>query len=160
VIGNRLQVGRGFGNEYVLGLTTIDGVAEPPAAHRLASALGLIFVEASMALPRRRDRTGDHALTDLVARNRFPEFLYDTHRLMAYGKPARNWIITLENVHVGTADGGCRHSSRTAALIVRLRWPRLRRSELRHSSSSGWVLATRPLDGDDDPVAPDPQAWR
>ena len=66
-VGHGGEVRHGVRHQQVLRLRAVDGVAEAPAAHRLAAALGVVTVQAGMALPARRDRTDDDALPDGVA---------------------------------------------------------------------------------------------
>ena len=49
-------------HQQVFGLAAIDGVAKAPAAGHLAAALGLMSVEATVALATGRDGADDDAL--------------------------------------------------------------------------------------------------
>jgi hypothetical protein len=70
-VGDLGQVGLRVGNEEILGLRAVDGVAEAPAADRLVAravpALRRLAAEAGVALTAGRDGADKDAVTDLVA---------------------------------------------------------------------------------------------
>jgi hypothetical protein len=93
-------------NEDVFGLAAVDGVAETPAAHRLAAALGLEAIKAGMALAAGGDRAGDDALADFISGHRGAEFFDDADGLMSDDASFGDGVLAFEDVDIGAADGG------------------------------------------------------
>ncbi len=109
----RRQVRLGIRYQHVLGLGAVDGIAEAPAAHRLvavaaagAAILGGNAVLAGVGGEAGTDGAGDHALAFLVALHVAAELLDDAHRFVSDGQACRHRVLTLEDMHVGAADGG------------------------------------------------------
>src|SRR5690606_5872365 len=106
------QVGLGVGNQYVLGLGTVDAVAKTPSTH------GFVAVAAAAAVLRGQavlagiggeagaDGAGDDPLAFLVALYVAPELLDDADRFMTDRQAAGHRVLTLEDVYIGAADGG------------------------------------------------------
>src|SRR5690606_21805416 len=111
-VRHRRQVGLGVGHQYVLGLGAVDAVAETPAPHGLvamalaATVLRRIAVLAGVRGEAGADGTSDDPLTFLVALHVAAQLLDDTHRLVTHCQALGHRVLTLEDVHVGAADGG------------------------------------------------------
>ena len=111
-VRHRSEVRHGIGHQHVFGLASVDGVAEAPAAQRLPAVLGagpvlgMAAAQAGLAVPARRDRTGDDPLALAVALHGRAELLDHADRLVADGQPSGHRILALEDVDVGAADRG------------------------------------------------------
>src|SRR6185503_4734516 len=84
-VGDGGEVRHRIGHQNVLGLTSVDRVAKPPAPDRLSATLGRIATKARVALAARRDRSGDDALAEAVTGYCRAKLLDDADGLMAYG---------------------------------------------------------------------------
>jgi len=63
-----------------------------------------VAIETSLTLTAGRDRAGDHPLSDLVTSNSGAKSGDDSHWLVSDDATRSNWILTLQNVDVGSAD--------------------------------------------------------
>jgi hypothetical protein len=102
-------------DQHKFRLAAVNGVAQPPSAHRLAATLGMVATQAEVTLAAGRDCPGDHGLPDFVARHSGTELLDNAHRFMADRQPACDRILALESMHVGTADRGRRYAQQCVA---------------------------------------------
>src|SRR6187431_1433119 len=119
-IGDLRQVRLRIRHQHVLRLTAIDGVTEAPTADGFVAVthvttLGGRARQTGTALPTRGDGTDDDALALFIADHAGSYFLHHADRLVSHDQPAFYWILTAQDMHVGAADGGQRHSDQRLA---------------------------------------------
>src|SRR6185503_15769153 len=89
-------------NADVLGLRSLDRVAQPPAAEGpvalVLAALRQVPGQARAALATRRDRSDQHAIADRVAGDARAELLDDTHRLVPDDAAGIHRILAADDV--------------------------------------------------------------
>jgi len=86
-------------------LNPIDRIAEFPPTQQ-AAALRRLAAEARFALTARGDCSYEDTLSDLIARDPWTELVDYADGFMADDRPRLDWILALNDVNVGAADGG------------------------------------------------------
>src|SRR5690606_24138677 len=84
-------------------------VAEFPSAEQPA-ALRLLSAQAQLALPARRDRADQNALTHMIALNAGTEFMDYSDRLVTDRQSRRHRVLAAHDVQVGAANRGQCHA--------------------------------------------------
>src|SRR5438046_2402435 len=91
----------------------MNRIAEAPAADRFIafamSTLRLMARETRQALATRRDGADQNPIADLISTDPRAELVDDADCFVSDDESRANWILSLDDVEIGSADGGHRN---------------------------------------------------